>query len=249
MVLLKPMLEGERSKSCTRCSAIGIVSPIRERSTFYPAGGGPGRYAAHCRKCSVRLSAEQRAARPEKSRAHLRARYARLSEEEREAKRAAQRERQRLLWVRDPEGQRERHARNQRAYAERLCADPERLARVRANRKIDAKLKAERRGVPLQIAEASETAQSRIRLPIGPFRAWVASLVAEQLREHGPAVPKVKGSPPRERTATLLGVTPRRLWDWLEDPDRTDIDSQSADRACQRDGRTMLSELYPGMRI
>jgi len=70
--------------------------------------------------------------------------------------------------------------------------------------------------------------------PIAPFRVWVARRIVEQ-RAKDPRNPHV-------RTAEALGVSTRRLYEWLHEWEY--IDEADVDKAVTRDGRFSLNDIY-----
>lgn len=51
MVVLSPLFEGEKTKVCPQCGTLGIVSPDRERSSFYAHSRKRSLYRRTCRRC------------------------------------------------------------------------------------------------------------------------------------------------------------------------------------------------------
>lgn len=49
MVVLLPMLDGESLRLCSKCGLMGLRSPVKPRSSFYPSKGS---FLSECRGCN-----------------------------------------------------------------------------------------------------------------------------------------------------------------------------------------------------
>ena len=235
MVVLKPTLGGERMACCSRCHAIGLCSPVRERSTFYPRGG-LGQFRPECRRCTSREAvARQRRAReadPVGTRERQRNAAERYRGASRERKRAYDRERARRRREEAPDVVRE----IQKRYRDKVMADPVRAQARREDARMARRLRIEREtGRRLAVMRAPGNAQSGVRLSVGPARSWLL-----RLRDEAVAAGVTD---PHRAVAERVGVSERVLSRILN-KQRT-VDLLTVDRMCSRDGSVMLGDLYP----
>lgn len=242
MVVLRPLLEGERTRTC-KCGHIGLTSPIPERSSFYPCRSDDRtRFQARCRRCSVGRGQDRLIT--DEERAKYRVNYARraanLTDEEREEQRRKWRERKRRQMERDPKGERAKRSRVQKAASERRL-DKLGPKGVREIRRIDRVVRRERnqgKALPPLKEIISTTASSHEKLPIGPFRAWLRYLM-----EKAPDQEKPNGNTkPYGFVATQLGTSSRRFYSWMNE--YKVVDYCTVDRAASREGATTVEEIY-----
>lgn len=239
MVVLKPLLEGERSKTCPKCSHIGIISPVSERSSFYPRNSDDRtKWNAHCRACNGRVRRKremenrEECARKKRERYHKRRKT--MTPEQLEEQRREWRERRRESS--NKPGVKARRAVANRKYEDKLRE--ERGKEMREDRRIDAMLRNERRGKPLPSLEQVRTQSSRSyeALPIEPFRQWIKSLLDEIIVVEGP------NADAQQRVGALLRTHSRRIYAWLTE--YKSIDYCAVDRAASRHGGTTVEQIY-----
>lgn len=221
MVVLTPMFEGERMRTC-RCGHIGISSSIPERASFYAVCG----HHTLCKPCHRRSATAQRQARTE-----------RRTPEERKELRKYQREQKRLEM--SLPGKRERHAAAQRKSSKRRREQLGDRAWKELSR-IDYALRRERNGKPLPSLDqvSKKLSSSREHLPIRPYRAWVQAMVDDVIVAEGDR----SDIPTQARVADLLGVPSRRIRSWLHE--YASVSYSTVDRAASRHGGTTVEEIY-----
>lgn len=221
MVVLLPLLDGEDLRRCSRCDAIGLRSPVRERSSFYPRSRvEKGKYEAHCKRCSKRAST----------------RY----QQETKAYRVYRARRMEKI-AQDPEllaAHQERQREYNRRYRER---HPDRVRRSRRlineRRRIDEAIE---RGDEVQTQRAKNAGP---KLPIGPFREWIEAQIETEARWA-----RSRSEPqPEDKAKTIvagrIGVTSRTLYRYRNE--LTEVYESVVDAALSRDGRYHLYDLYP----
>lgn len=237
MVVLRPLLEGERTRSC-ECGHTGITSPFTERSSFYPKDSKKrtASFRRRCRSCDKACNPHTY---PSETAEARRAQYARrkasMTPEGREVQRARWRENRRRLVAKKEVAERYRvqSRENQKRRMERLGDE------YRELRRIDAAIRKERRGEkPLKTLQEvrSLTGTSREKLPVAPFRKWLQFLV-EKSMARGHTEDAAKG-----RVSDALGCSSRRLYSWLKEYGF--VDYCTVDRAASRHGTTTVEEIY-----
>lgn len=244
MVVLKPLLEGEFFRTCPKCSHIGLGSPIRERSSFYPDKSKRGaKYRWNCRWCS-RVAARKYEQEHKDHMLQLR----------REARR---RQREQMT----PE-QREHYLAYGREYYQRKKHDPEFRAkrnalarewkernkeRLQEDRRIDARLRRERKGLwsPPPPDESSIARRTAISMPVGPPSKWLNEIVANRTKEiiaRDELPPKAAEQKAITEIVRDLGTSVRTLYS-IRHAERP-VDLGTLDRLLTRHGGITLDELY-----
>ena len=117
-------------------------------------------------------------------------------------------------------------------YCRECKAHPERVEEYE-NALIDAWEEREANGEALPFRPQSKRLQIGAALPIIPYRAWLRALIREESEGHP--------QNPHMVVARRLGVSSRRITEWLYD--RDEIDEATVDRVATRDGTTVL-EIY-----
>lgn len=236
MVVLKPMLRGERERTCRWCGHMGICSPIRERSCWYlkTAKGMEGRtplFQNRCRFC--RDTPETREAK----RAAYAVRRAAITDEQLAAQRARWRSQKRNSL--DAEGERERRAAaSLRSYSKRRANLGEAFLE---NRRIDHVCRLERRGL-LKLKSVDEvknfTGRTHEMLPAEPFRRWLVQRISLAMRENG-----VREKLARSIVAQDLQTSVRRLYEWTQES-MVGVDWFAVDRCVSRHGAVTVADVY-----
>jgi hypothetical protein len=224
LVVLMPVLEGERSMSCKN-GHTGIVSPVLERSSFYLRKSQKldGECDHYCRACSLRSARDA-----------YRRRREMMTPEKLEAQRRTWREQNRRM-AHSPDRRdrrKEANRKNQQRRQEEMGEE------LRELRRIDAACRKERRGkrpLPSFDQVKSSNSSSGERLPLEPFQRWLQVLV-EDVVDGGDSDSVM------DLVAWQLGTDSRRLYDWKTK--KGYIDYSSVDRAASRHGSVTVEEIY-----
>lgn len=188
-------LDETTGRTVRRCSGCMVV---KDRATeFYVSSRSNGKveYDYLCKSCRIAYVGVRQRDRREDPRT----RPAVLEEE---------RERARSWRERHPE----RYAQTQRAYRQRVMADPERRARWRESQRMNYRLAQEQLGRKLDDIGRQETAvMPRDRggyLAVAPLLPYVRRFVAAH------AIPQKNGGMDEGPALACLGLSVRRWWSW-----------------------------------